>query len=519
MSLLDKKLQVLADDPREFISRLKLIDEKGMERRFNTPFAEQVLALDDFMSDAQTIVHYKPRQIGDTTVAIGYNFDYTYWASDPVRTLVVAHTYETTDAIFGKLQQFYRSLPTALKRNVARSNRKELIFDDTQAGFRCLTAGGKGHGRGWTYQRLHADELAFWPNAEEVWASITSTMHQGPHLKTIVLSTANGPGNLFHKKVLAAQEAVRQGDSSVRFRFFRWCDHLAYTKPVPDGWEPDQEEYELSQVHGLTMEQLYWRHDRIHGMSGIGISQFRREYPLTIEDGFAEFDGAWFDQDYLNDVLSSAKPKDGELRIYERPKPGFNYAVGVDPSWCNGGDYAVAQVLSADGRQVATFSMNKGGELLFATKAAELAAYYNKAKTLVESNPGGAGTVVLREFQKYGIPLWTRPPDPGRKPSTTPKYWTTSRGSKQEAYAHLRQMINGDALTLNDESTIQELMHIREQNGKIEGQDGYHDDHADALMLAEWNRRGMPTAKLAPSAFRRRYVAHQNPFNSSIGRR
>ena len=109
MSLLDRKLSVLADDPREFISRLKLIDEKGIERKFNTPFPEQVLALNDFMSDAETIVHYKPRQIGDTTVAIGYNFDYTYWAKDPVRTLVVAHTYETTDAIFLKLQQIYRS--------------------------------------------------------------------------------------------------------------------------------------------------------------------------------------------------------------------------------------------------------------------------------------------------------------------------------------------------------------------------------------------------------------------------
>ena len=77
MSLLDKKLSVHADEPREFISRLKLIDEKGIERRFNTPFTEQVLSLDDFMSYAQTIVHYKPRQIGDTTVSIAYNFDYT----------------------------------------------------------------------------------------------------------------------------------------------------------------------------------------------------------------------------------------------------------------------------------------------------------------------------------------------------------------------------------------------------------------------------------------------------------
>lgn len=510
--VLNRKLGVIAEDPREFISRLKLVDEKGIERQFNTPFPEQVLALNDFMSPAETIIHYKPRQIGDTTVASAYNFDYTYWATDPVRTLVVANIYETTDSIFGKLQHFYRGLPEVLKRPVARSNKKELIFDDTQAGFRCMTAGGKGHGRGWTYQRLHADELAFWPNAEEVWASVTSTMHPGPHLKTIILSTANGPGNLFHKKVLAAREAQRQGDKSVQFRFFRWCDHPAYSLSVPDGWEPDHEEWELAQVHGLSMEQLYWRHSKINGVSGIGLSKFRREYPLTIEDGFAEFEGSWFDQDYLNEVLSSIAPRDGELRIYERPQPGINYAMGVDPSWCNGGDYAVAQVLSADGRQVATLSMNKGGEILFATKAAELASHFNKAKTLIESNPGGAGPVVIREFHKHHIPLWTRPAARGRKPSTTPVYWSTSRGSKEEGYAHLRQVVNGDGLTLNDDTTVQELMHVREANGKIEGQDGYHDDHADALMLAEWCRRGMPTAKLPPLSYKRRYVAHRNPF-------
>jgi len=509
---LDRRIQALADDPREFIARLKLVDEKGQERNFDTPFPEQVLALDDFLSDAKTIIHYKPRQIGDTTVACGYNYDYTYWATDPVRTLVVAHTYDTTDAIFDKFKHFHRSLPTAMRRETDRSNRKELIFSDSQAGFRCLTAGGRSQGRAWTYQRLHADELAFWPNAHEVWASITSTMHEGPHLKTIILSTANGPGNLFHEKVLAAIEAQRQGDRSIQFRFFRWCDHPAYSREPAPGWEPDQEEYELAQTHGLTMNQLYWRHSKINGVDGIGITNFRREYPLTVEDGFAHFDGSWFDSDYLNEVLSSIRPRDGELRIYERPEPGMTYAMGVDPSWCNGGDYAVAQVLSHDGRQVATLSMNMGGEILFSTKAVELAMHFNKARTLVESNPGGAGTVVLREFNKAAIPLWTRPAPPGRTAYKTAKYWTTTRGAKEEGYAHLRQMVNGDAMSLNDSSTVQELMHIREVLGKIEGQDGYHDDHADALMLAEWNRRTLPQAKILPLGGRRRYVAHRNPF-------
>ena len=82
---LDAKLSALAGDPAEFISRLRLVDEKGMDAYFNNPFPEQVLALDDFLNpQAKTIVHYKPRQIGDTTVACAYNFDYTYWAKDPV---------------------------------------------------------------------------------------------------------------------------------------------------------------------------------------------------------------------------------------------------------------------------------------------------------------------------------------------------------------------------------------------------------------------------------------------------
>ena len=249
-------------------------------------------------------------------------------------------------------------------------------------------------------------------------------------------------------------------------------------------------------------------------MNGIGLRRFRREYPLTIEDGFAIHDGSWFDTDYLNSVLSSLKPVEGELRIYEMPYPGLNYSVGVDPSWCNGGDYAVAQVLSADGGQVATLSMNQGGEILFAQKAAELALHYNKARTLIEANTGGAGPVVIREFQKLGLPLWHKPPQPGQAASKTPKFWQTTRGSKEHGYAHLRQIVNSDALTLNDLSTVQELMHVREQNGRIEGQDGYHDDHADALMLAEWNRRKMPQAKDIPKRGVRRYHSRKNPFNS-----
>ena len=88
-----RKLKELATHPEEFIGRLRIVDEKGQERYFDTPFSEQVLALQDFMSPAEIVIHYKPRQIGDTTVATAYNFNYLYWATDPARCLVVADGY------------------------------------------------------------------------------------------------------------------------------------------------------------------------------------------------------------------------------------------------------------------------------------------------------------------------------------------------------------------------------------------------------------------------------------------
>jgi hypothetical protein len=102
--------------------------------------------------------------------------------------------------------------------------------------------------------------------------------------------------------------------------------------------------------------------------------------------------------------------------------------------------------------------------------------------------------VVVRRLINQGISLWTKPGTYNKYGSgneSTP-YWTTSKGSKEEAYSHLRSVVDSDELELNDLLTVQELLHVREVNGHIAGQDGYHDDHAMALALAEWNRRSLP---------------------------
>tara|TARA_R100001224_G_scaffold113534_1_gene99263 strand:- start:1025 stop:2560 length:1536 start_codon:yes stop_codon:yes gene_type:complete len=482
------RLNEILSDRRKFIGRLKFEDMTANVTYFNRPFQEQV-ALINALSDPQvkTIVVLKPRQIGISTANCADTFYEAFTAKKPLRTLVAADHSKTTKSLFGKFVGFYEHLPKALKdANPFRVNRvdKTLISERTGALIDHMTARGDAHGRGWTYQRLIAEELAFWTHAEEVWAGLRSTLHEGPDSKIIIVSTPNGPGNFFHERVLTAMRAERQGDKSIRFIFSKWSDHSSYSKQPPPGWEPFAEDWELGKQHGLSMQQLYWRHEMVRGVEGIGERRFRREYPLTVEDGFIVLEGCWFDIDYLNECFNNLpKQPEGELRIFEEPQLDMDYVIGVDPSWCSGGDFAVGCVMDETGEQVAVLSMNQGGEDLFAKKLSDLARYYHRARVLCEANTGGAGRIVIKKLMQEGIPIWK---------DSYGKDWITHRGNKEQAYAFARQMVNSNAFVLSDSATIQELMHIRDRDGKIEGQDGYHDDHSDALVLACWALRTCP---------------------------
>ena len=86
----------------------------------------------------------------------------------------------------------------------------------------------------------------------------------------------------------------------------------------------------------------------------------------------------------MNAIYNALPPESvGERRIYRKPELDMDYVIGVYPSWCTGGDYAVACVMDEKGRQCAVLSMNAGGEALFAERLSDLSRYYHKARVLV----------------------------------------------------------------------------------------------------------------------------------------
>ena len=489
LQMRNPRFREILRDRRKFISRLRFEDDGANLVSFSRPYSEQIQLIEAFRNpQIKRIVVLKPRQIGISTANCADTFYETFTSRKALRTLVATDHNKTTRSLFLKFSRFYETLPENVKGyNPFKLNRTEktLISQRTGALIDHMTALGKAHGRSWTYQRLVAEELAYWKDAESVWGALRSTIHRGEDTKIVIISTPNGPGDFYHHRVMKAIEAERQGDPETKFLFSKWSDHRTYRADPPSRWEPTEEEHQLGLEHDLDWSQLYWRHTMIHGIDGIGEMRFRREYPLTVEDGFIILEGCWFDVDYLSRVFTSLPEEKhiGERRIYHKPKMNHDYVIGCDPSWCSGGDYATACVLDELGRQCAVLSMNEGGEDLFAERLIDLSRYYNKARVLTEANTGGAGRVVIRMLLRNNIPVWrdSRGGD-----------WITARGNKEMAYSFARQLVNGDGVELNDPSTVRELMHVRDIRGKIEGQDGYHDDHADAFVLACWALRTCP---------------------------
>lgn len=503
-----------------FLSGLQFRDEKGQWVRFNKPSRNQRHMLRDLTAvnpdtgrPHSTVVSVASRQMGKSTLALGHELCRLYQATDPVSTLL-ATNYDTTNTeLWERLGDMYTTLPPELRRSMIRSNQRILQFADSRAKIRCVSSKSPAGVRSGTFQRFIGDEVAYWHDAEALNADITSAMHVGPHSQSIYVSTPNGPGGLFHEIVRKAQAAVLAGDPDVRFHFWKWTEHDSYTAEPPRGWEPEQDEVDLAIAHEMTLGQLWWRRQKIRGVKGIGLDRFRREYPLTVDEGFLTFAGGWFDTDYLNALSAGLAPVASQQRVWHPPQPGRRYVAGIDPSWCNGGDYAVCQILDEDGEQCAVLGVNTGGELAFADDAAALCAAY-KARAMCEWNPGGAGPVIIRRLAALGVKLWERPLAPGKSRRTDENtHWTTSHGSKESAYSHARNMVNNDRTTINDWQTLHEMMHIREVNGVIGGQDGVTDDHAMAYVLALENLKTLPAPPVVkPGWSRRKVVAAKDPW-------
>jgi hypothetical protein len=181
-------------------------------------------------------------------------------------------------------------------------------------------------GSGWTASLAIIDEAAKIPFADEIYTAIKPTIDRKGQL--IVLSSAKGVGNLFHRLWTKAVAGV----SGFRTVFLPW-------------WErPDRDRA--------------WYDARV--AEATDPNQVKQEYPENSQECFLasgrlRFDPAWVDAQAAN--LRDPLPRESlpdrlrdvpGLAVYQLPVPGRTYVVGADVAeGLEHGDYSDASVLDS----------------------------------------------------------------------------------------------------------------------------------------------------------------------------
>ena len=221
----------------------------------------------------------KGRQQGISTYIAGRY----YWRaahSKGVRVFILTHEMSATDNLFGMVERYHEHCIPFLKPSTGASNAKELFFDTLESGYAVATAGSKAVGRSQTVQLFHGSEVAFWPNAAGHFAGVVQAVPDIEGSEIILESTANGLGGEFHERWQQAEA----GDGDYIAVFIPWFWQPEYVRAVEPDFSLSEAEQEYQLVHGLTLEQMSWRRNKIAELKDPLL--FKQEYPATAAEAF-----------------------------------------------------------------------------------------------------------------------------------------------------------------------------------------------------------------------------------------
>lgn len=275
--------QRLKDEYPHYASRcLKIRTKVGKVEPFALNKAQEYIhgRLEDQKAETGKVraLILKGRQQGCSTY-VGGRFYHQVTHRHGCQVFILTHEQGATDNLFAMANRYHDHCPALVKPTTGAANAKELAFPLLDSGYQVGTAGTKAVGRSKTIQLFHGSEVAFWPHAASHFASVIQAIPDLPGTEIILESTANGVGGEFHERWQQAEAGI--GDYQAIFVPWFWQDE--YARP-DEGFEPDDEEREYMEAHGLTPEQMAWRRAKIAELKDPLL--FKQEYPATAAEAF-----------------------------------------------------------------------------------------------------------------------------------------------------------------------------------------------------------------------------------------
>src|SRR5215813_2401172 len=507
----------------------------------------------------------KIRQGGVSTVILIFY----YWLTSlrPNRnTLVITQDLESVTNFSSRLRAAIEEADPLLTPSI-KSERNNLIHfaNPTARGGNRRERKGKGQdskimfftckkvsiGRSFTFQYVHISEAAFFLDQKpkvSVKTLLGSLAHAVPLLPGSILIIETTPNGL--NEIAKIWDDAVKGKNEFRPVFFPAVASEEYRAPLPEGatlelceaeeasgvptrwgnelaesrvikqqlveWYPElYKKWGDKWLERELLARLSWRRLYIDGPCHGDKSVFRREFPLTPQQGFEATGRNCFDLSsielmrrfveeeglqpkrfaYVHDPEDGnpeskfKADKYGPLTIYEEPRRGVQYVLAADPAQgVKNGDPSAMLLLACDEeppylREVASYS-----EVITPDKFAELLYYlgtlYGTALLGPERNERGGYAVCLKlhKEMKYEN-LYFRTKNYGKAYDDQPGF-VTEGSNKGVIITGLDYRVREGDILLRTPALLTELEHFVElENGELGAEPGYTDDLAMCAMI------------------------------------
>lgn len=504
----EEKFKKVWTNPYLFCKNFMKIKNKSGEI---VPFAFNNLQRDFLNNKKKFNIILKSRQLGFSVMVCAYAIWLAITKKNSV-CMLLSMSDESTRAIYNKLKQIYMSIPEELRPELIRNNRSELQLANGSI-ISASTLGRSDKGRGNTADLIHISEFAFVKSeiASKQLLSLEQTLNATGTL--IVETTANGL-NFFHNMYIKS----KRKENAYQSFFYNYVDGKdMFVEQYEEYWQiwksqhngktfskndlTEEEQEIMNNYPNADLKMMCWRRLKINNSS---LDQFNQEYPLTDDLAFISTGANVFDNRRVSSVLQSIllqknkyikKPNNlpHELSkfygksffIYQIPKVGERYYIGVDTSEGLGRDYSTCVVLNKDGEEVAMFKNNKIKPYEFAEIVNKLGHYYNKAYLTVEKASGGHSVIErLRYTFKYMNMAKYKSYDQFNRVQWQVGFDTNNK-TKSLIINDFRESFDKGQLLLHSADTLEEMKVFEvNDNGSMGAMSGYHDDLVMATALA-----------------------------------
>ena len=401
--------------------------------------------------------------------------------------------------------------------------------------------------RGGDYNLVHLSEVALWKETdgkkpEDIVRSACSGILLRPYTMIVYESTPNGVGNFFHKEYLAAKKGLSQFEAM----FVAWFEIEQYELP----FENKAEKYEFAKKlfayrrneeiksdreepgtylwrlweKGATLEAIHWYVSERSKYTNHG--DMASEYPSDDIEAFTysgrkvfssedveQFRPACRAPRWIGEIYGSAdegekaieglrfkKEADGRLFMWhdversDTEEVTDRYLVVVDV--CKGhtknADFAdilvIDRLFMMDGEPPVVAAEWHGHIDMdkLAWKATQVAAYYNNALLVIESNTlktnntkGEAEYILTLIHEVYGRQLYARKQSAEDIRQGLPKKYGyhTNPLTKKVVIYNLKVVIRERLYIEREEACLDEYQtYVETENNVFEAMEGYHDD-------------------------------------------